>query len=40
MIMQNEPELLYWPGGLPSISSIDQARIDIEVQKKLHPISS
>lgn len=38
MIMQNESDLLEWPGGLPSVSSIDQARVDIEMQKKLHPI--
>lgn len=39
MIMQNEPELLEWPHGLPSISSIDQARFDDEIEKKLHPVT-
>lgn len=38
MIMQNEKDLLEWPCGLPSVSSIDEARINIEMQKKLHPI--
>lgn len=38
MIMQNESDLLEWPLGLPTVSSIDQARVDIEMQKKLHPI--
>lgn len=37
MIMQNEPDLLEWPCGLPSVSSIDQARVDEEMEKKLHP---
>lgn len=40
MIMQNESDLLEWPGGLPTVSSIDQARVNIEMEKKLHPISS
>ncbi|XP_031632804.1 plasminogen receptor (KT) [Contarinia nasturtii] len=39
MIMQNESELLEWPCGLPTVSSIDQARVDIEMEKKLHPLS-
>lgn len=38
MIMQNEKDLLEWPHGLPTVSSIDDARIDMEMQKKLHPI--
>lgn len=40
MIMQREPELLEWPMGLPTVSSIDQARVEIEMEKKLHPMSS
>lgn len=39
MIMQNEPNLLEWPRGLPSVSSIDQARIDVDIAKRLHPPS-
>lgn len=38
MIMQNESDLLEWPLSLPTVSSIDQARADAEMQKKLHPI--
>lgn len=37
MIIQNEPELLEWPRGLPTVSSIDQARVEAEIEKKLHP---
>ncbi|KAK6624444.1 hypothetical protein RUM43_004214 [Polyplax serrata] len=37
MIMQFEPEMLEFPCGLPSASSIDQARIEAEEKKKLHP---
>lgn len=37
MIMQHEPELLEWPCGLPTVSSIDQARVEMEIEKKLHP---
>lgn len=37
--MQNEAELLEWPRGLPTVSSIDQARFYIEIEKKLHPTS-
>lgn len=40
MIMQNEPELLEWPCGLPTVSSIDQARVDTEIEKRLHPSTS
>lgn len=39
MIMQNESDLLEWPHGLPSVSSIDQARFDTEIEKKLHPVT-
>lgn len=39
MIMQNESDLLEWPNGLPTVSSIDEARVNIEIQKKLHPTS-
>lgn len=37
MIMQHEQELLEWPCGLPTVSSIDQARVESEIEKKLHP---
>lgn len=37
MIMQHEPDLLEWPRGLPTVSSIDQARTIKEMEKKLHP---
>lgn len=39
MIMQNEQNLLEWPRGLPTVSNIDQARIDIDIAKRLHPPS-
>ncbi|KAJ6640605.1 Plasminogen receptor (KT) [Pseudolycoriella hygida] len=37
MIMQHESDLLAWPRGLPTVSSIDQARTITEMEKKLHP---
>lgn len=37
MIMQFESDLLELPCGLPTASSIDQARIDAGEKKKLHP---
>lgn len=37
MIMQNEPDLLEWPQGLPTVASIDEARTVNEMEKKLHP---
>lgn len=40
MIMQNESDLLAWPMGLPTVSSIDQARVNTEMEKKLHPSTS
>nr|CAD7448943.1 unnamed protein product [Timema bartmani] len=36
-IMQYEMDLLELPCGLPSASSIDQARLDNDEKKKLHP---
>nr|CAD7570961.1 unnamed protein product [Timema californicum] len=36
-IMQFEMDLLELPCGLPSASSIDQARLDNDEKKKLHP---
>lgn len=37
MILQHEAEMLEWPCGLPSVSNIDQARSEAEMEKKLHP---
>lgn len=37
MIMQHEPELLEWPSGLPTVSEIDSARLDIDDKIRLHP---
>ncbi|KAL9881405.1 plasminogen receptor (KT) [Glossina fuscipes] len=37
MIMEHEPELLHWPGGLPTVASIDEARVEAEMEKKMHP---
>lgn len=37
MIMQHEDELLEWPGGLPTVASIDEARTEVEMEKKMHP---
>lgn len=39
MIMQNESDLLEWPHGLPTVSCIDQARVNAEIEKKLHPMT-
>ncbi|XP_077303032.1 plasminogen receptor (KT) [Arctopsyche grandis] len=39
-IMQFEPEILELPCGLPTASSIDQARLDVEEKIKLHPSNS
>uniref|UniRef100_T1GWL2 Plasminogen receptor (KT) n=1 Tax=Megaselia scalaris TaxID=36166 RepID=T1GWL2_MEGSC len=40
MIMQHEDELLDWPGGLPTVASIDEARTEAEMEKKMHPHAS
>lgn len=37
MIMEHEPELLHWPGGLPTVATIDEARVEAEMEKKMHP---
>lgn len=37
MIMQREQEHLQWPGGLPTVASIDEARLEVEMDKKMHP---
>lgn len=37
MIMEHEQELLHWPGGLPTVAGIDEARVEIEMEKKMHP---
>ncbi|XP_035774057.1 plasminogen receptor (KT)-like [Anopheles albimanus] len=37
MIMHNEPELLEWPSGLPTVSEIDSARLEIDDKIRLHP---
>lgn len=37
MIMQREQEHLQWPGGLPTVASIDEARVEVEMEKKMHP---
>jgi hypothetical protein len=36
-IMQYETDLLELPCGLPTASTIDQARLDNDEKKKLHP---
>ena len=40
MIMQHEEELLEWPQGLPTVASIDEARVEVEMEKKMHPHAS
>lgn len=35
--MEHEPDLLHWPGGLPTVSSLDEARVEAEIEKKMHP---
>ncbi|KAH8418897.1 hypothetical protein KR222_001019 [Zaprionus bogoriensis] len=37
MIMEHEQELLHWPGGLPTVAGIDEARVEVEMEKKMHP---
>lgn len=37
MIMNHEEELLEWPSGIPTVSEIDQARIETEEHVFLHP---
>ncbi|XP_037926183.1 plasminogen receptor (KT) isoform X2 [Hermetia illucens] len=37
MIMKHEQDLLEWPNGLPTVSTIDQARVEVEMEKKMHP---
>ncbi|XP_016995228.1 plasminogen receptor (KT) [Drosophila rhopaloa] len=37
MIMEHEQELLHWPGGLPTVAGIDEARVETEMEKKMHP---
>lgn len=37
MIMEHESELLHWPGGVPTLATIDGARFEAEIEKKLHP---
>lgn len=37
IIMQREQEHLQWPGGLPTVASIDEARVEVEMEKKMHP---
>ncbi|XP_075985631.1 plasminogen receptor (KT) isoform X2 [Anticarsia gemmatalis] len=36
-IMTHEAESLEWPCGLPTPSSIDLGRLDVEEKKKIHP---
>lgn len=37
MIMNHEEELLEWPSGIPTVSEIDQARIETDERVFLHP---
>jgi hypothetical protein len=37
MIMEHEKELLMYPSGLPTVASIDSARIELEEESRLHP---
>jgi Uncharacterised conserved protein (DUF2368) len=37
MIIENERNLLAFPTGLPTVSSIDSARIELEEESRLHP---
>lgn len=39
MIMNHEEELLEWPSGIPTVSEIDQARIETDERVFLHPQS-
>lgn len=37
MIINHEEELLEWPSGIPTVSEIDQARIETDEHVFLHP---
>ncbi|XP_055383912.1 plasminogen receptor (KT) [Condylostylus longicornis] len=37
MILQHEQELLEWPTGIPTVASIDEARVEVEMEHKMHP---
>ncbi|KAG5676378.1 hypothetical protein PVAND_006219 [Polypedilum vanderplanki] len=37
MIMEHEKDLLSFPCGLPTVASIDSARIELEEENRLHP---
>lgn len=38
MIMEHERELLDFPLGLPTVASIDAARVEDEEERRFHPI--
>lgn len=38
MIMEHEKELLDFPLGLPTVASIDAARVEDEEERRFHPI--
>lgn len=37
MIMEHEKELLEFPCGLPTVASIDAARVELDEERRLHP---
>lgn len=37
MIMEHERDLLELPCGLPTVASIDAARIELDEERRLHP---
>lgn len=37
MIMEHEKELIAMPLGLPTVQSIDAARIELEEENRFHP---
>lgn len=37
MILEHEKDLLNYPCGLPTVASIDGARIELEEEVRIHP---
>jgi hypothetical protein len=37
MILEHEKELVQFPGGIPTLSSIDASRIEVDEERRMHP---
>lgn len=38
MILEHEHELVALPGGIPTLSEIDASRIEVDEERRMHPI--